>query len=213
MSFDPIAHLGTVARSVESLERAGKPAKAVVASRVYATDAADLWSALTTPARLARWFAPVSGELREGGRYQIEGNASGTITECVEPRRIVLTWEFADTVSWVEATLSPAAGGTRLELRHIAHVDAHWTQYGPGAGGVGWDLSLLGLARHLAEPGAVALPEADPDWMESAVAREFVRGASDGWADAAIADGQTESQARAAGERTRRFYTGETAPE
>lgn len=213
MRFDPLSQLGTTTRSIENLEYDGKPAKAIVASRRYSTDPADLWEALTTPARIARWFGQVSGDLRQGGRYQIKDNASGTITECVEHQRIALTWEFADTVSWVEATLAPDADGTRLELRHISHVDTHWEEYGPGAGGIGWELALLGLVRHLADPAADALLEADPGWMESAVAKDFIRGSGSGWAEAAISDGQAESEARAAAERTRRFYTGEAAPE
>ena len=213
MPFDPISQLGTTTRTIENLEYDGKPAKAIVASRLYPTDPADLWEALTTAGRIARWFGQVDGDLRQGGRYRIKDNASGTITECVEPRRIALTWEFADTVSWVEAALAPEAGGTRLELKHISHVDAHWEEYGPGAGGIGWELALLGLVRHLADPDADALLEADPGWMESAVAKAFISGSSSGWADAAIADGQAEAEARAAGERTRRFYTGEASSE
>lgn len=212
MPFDPLAQLGAVSRTIENLEREGKPAKAIVASRLYATDAADLWQALTSPDRLARWFGQVTGDLRLGGRYQIKDNASGAITECVEAHRIALTWEFADTVSWVEATLVPEAGGTRLELRHIAHIDAYWTEYGPGAGGVGWDLGLLGLARHLAEPAAAVPLEAEPGWLESQAASDFIRGASAGWAEAAIADGEAEDSARAAGERTRRLFSGEATP-
>lgn len=212
MPFDPLAQLGAVSRTIENLEREGKPAKAIVASRLYATDAADLWQALTSPDRLARWFGQVTGDLRLGGRYQVKDNAGGAITECIEPHRLALTWEFGDAVSWVEATLVPEAGGTRLELRHIAHIDAYWTEYGPGAGGVGWDLGLLGLARHFAEPAAQVPLEAEPDWMQSPVAKDVIRGASAGWAEAAIADGQTEDEARAAGERTRRLYTGETPP-
>lgn len=213
MSFDPTAYLGTTARAVETLEREGKPAKAIIASRLYPTDAADLWQALTSPARLARWFGQVTGDLHRGGRYDIKDNAGGTITECIEHHRIALTWEYADTVSWVEATLVPEAGGTRLELKHIALVDAFWTEYGPGAGGVGWDLALLGLVRHLAEPATEVLLESEPGWMESQVAKDFIRGASTSWAEAAIADGEPESKARDAGERTRRFYTGETPHE
>lgn len=48
-------------------------------SQSYATDVDDLWNACSTGERLARWFAPVSGELELGGRLRIEGNAAGTI--------------------------------------------------------------------------------------------------------------------------------------
>jgi uncharacterized protein YndB with AHSA1/START domain len=152
MAFVLAEHLALMVRSVDNLERDGKPAKAVVASRVYDTDPADLWDAVTRPERIRRWFAPVSGDLERNGRYQVEGNASGTITRCEPEKRFDLTWEFGGGVSWVEVTLTPESGGTRLELKHIAHVEDHWTTYGPGAVGVGWDLGFMGLARHLAEP-------------------------------------------------------------
>lgn len=45
MAFDLAVHLGAMTREVRNLERDGQPAKAVVASRVYDTDAADLWDA------------------------------------------------------------------------------------------------------------------------------------------------------------------------
>lgn len=101
MTFDLADHLGAMTRTVTNLERDGQPAKAVIASRVYPTDAADLWDALTRPERIKRWFAPVTGELKLGGRYQVENNAGGTITACEPAKRVVLTWEFGGTVSWV----------------------------------------------------------------------------------------------------------------
>jgi len=212
MSFDLAAHFGTMTRAVENTERDGKPAKAVIASRVYETDAADLWDALTRPERLKRWFTPISGDLKLGGKYQFEGNAGGTITECVPQERIAVTWEFAGGVSWVTVTLTPEGAGTRLELEHVAHIDPHWDQFGPGAVGVGWDLGFMGLARHLAEPSADLPQEAEANWHERPEAREFIRKASYDWGRAAMAAGEPEEQARASAERTRQFYTGEMTP-
>ena len=40
---------------------------AVRVEDVYDTDVDDLWQACTTPERLARWIAEVSGDLRVGG--------------------------------------------------------------------------------------------------------------------------------------------------
>ena len=40
---------------------------AVRVEDVYDTDIDDLWTACTTPDRLARWIAEVSGDLRVGG--------------------------------------------------------------------------------------------------------------------------------------------------
>ena len=78
--------IGAEFREVADRQWDGKPAKAVVAARVYDTDPKDLWDALTNPERIPRWFSPVTGELKLGGRYQIQGNAGGTITRCDPPR-------------------------------------------------------------------------------------------------------------------------------
>lgn len=40
-----------------------------------------MWDACTDPERIPRWFLPISGDLRLNGRYQLEGNAGGAITE------------------------------------------------------------------------------------------------------------------------------------
>ena len=183
----------------------------MLAGRSFDTDIADAWVALTDAERIPRWFAPVSGDLRLGGRYQIEGNAGGTITECEPPRRLALTWEFGGGVSWVAVTLAEEEGGTtHLELEHIAVVDSEfekfWDQFGPGAVGVGWDLSLLGLAEHL-ESGWNKPPETDTEWVGSDNYKAFVDGSSSGWRDAAIASGEDGETARGAAERTTTAYT------
>ncbi|MBI4922176.1 MAG: SRPBCC family protein [Devosia nanyangense] len=208
MSFDLAAHMNAMTRVVRNLERDGKPAKAVVASCVYDTDAADLWDALTSKERLPRWFLPVSGELKLGGRYQFEGNAGGTITECEPRRRIAATWEFGGGTTWVNVTLTPAGQGTRLELEHIAHVDPRWGQFGPGAVGVGWDMGFMGLGRHIAEPVAAVAAEGMA-WIAGAEGKDYIRQASAAWGEAAIAGGDSLDAARTAAEATRKAYSGE----
>src|SRR5262245_56068051 len=151
MPTDFATYIGVVTRVVESCQRDGRPARKLIASRSYDTVPDDLWDALTNQTRLPRWFVPVSGDLRLGGKYQIKGNASGTITHCEPPTSFSVTWEYGGEVSWVTVTLAPErAGRTHLTLEHVAHVDdSRWAEFGPGAAGVGWDLTLLGLAKHL----------------------------------------------------------------
>ena len=143
--------IGAVTRVVGDREYEGKPAKVVVAKRTYDTTPDDLWDALTNAERIPRWFLPVSGDLRLGGRYQLKGNAGGTITQCEPPKSLGVTWEFGGQTSWVNVRLTArAAERTELELEHIAHVpDDFWRQFGPGAVGVGWDLALMGLGEHV----------------------------------------------------------------
>ena len=209
--FDLAAHMKTMTRIVEDLERDGKPARAVVASRVYDTDTEDLWDALTNAERLPRWFLPVSGELKLGGRYQLEGNAGGTITECVPQRKIATTWEFVGNVSWLTLTLEGEGSGTRLTLEHVAHVDEAWEkQYGPGATGVGWDGAFMGLARHLATGEAVT--EKAAEYHLTSEGKSFYATSAKAWGEADVAAGKPQADAMAAAERTRQFYTGEAAP-
>jgi uncharacterized protein YndB with AHSA1/START domain len=209
--LDPVMTAGLVTREVRTGERDGVTTRIVVARRTYATDQGDLWQAVTAPERIPRWFLPVSGELRLGGRYQLEGNAGGVIEACDGPEHLAVTWEFAEQVSWLDVTLEQGADGTTLELAHEAPVDPDfWQQYGPGAGGVGWDLGLLGLGLHL-DAGEPVDPAQAEAWSVSPQGIEFVRHAAHGWAEAAIADGDDPAAAREAAERTVASYT--TLPE
>ncbi len=203
VDFDP----GAVKRSVSWLERDGRTASAVALSRSYAMTAEDLWDAITDGERISRWFLTISGELRLGGRYQLEGNAGGVITACEPLSHFALTWEFAGDVSWVDVYISDdGRGRTKLTLTHTALLSAHWDEYGPGAAGVGWELTLLGLAIH-AEQASETLSD-ETAFVTSPEGLAFIAGSSVGWGDAAVAAGTPPADARAAARRTTAFYTG-----
>jgi len=144
-----------------------------------------------------------------GGRYQLEGNAAGTIERCDPPRGFTATWEYGGDVTWIELRLSPEPdGGTRFELEHIAHVeDERWAQFGPGAVGVGWDLALIGLTVHLASGGSRD-PHEVMAWSTSEEGRRFMSASSERWRDASVAAGTDRAAAEAAADRTTAFYTG-----
>jgi uncharacterized protein YndB with AHSA1/START domain len=184
-------------------------ARVLTTSQSYTATVEDLWDACTSAERLPRWFLPVSGDLRPGGRYQLEGNAGGTIQRCDPPRSFAVTWEYGDEVTWLEVRLTPEGDErTRLTLGHVAHVsDERWLQYGPGAMGVGWDLGLLGLRLHLAT-GAPNDAGEFAAWTTSPEGADFVTASSRGWGDASVAAGTPADEARAARERTTAFYTG-----
>ena len=116
-------------------------------------------------------------------------------------------------MSWVTVTLAPEGAGTRLELEHVAPLSPHWDSYGPGAVGVGWDLSFLGLSAHLERPGDDVRAEGLAGWETSETAKSLVHSASDDWGRAAIAAGEDREHALKAAEATRRFYTGEAPVE
>jgi uncharacterized protein YndB with AHSA1/START domain len=210
MKIDVTRAIGAVTREVASRDYDGRPARVVVVTRDYATTMDDVWDALTNPERIPRWFMPVSGELRLGGRYQLTGNAGGTVTSCDPPRSFGLTWEYGGSVSWVTVQLAEKDGRTELKLEHLAHVgpDDRWDQFGPGAAGVGWDMGLLGLTEHLSGAPRVT-PEDGMQWAMSDEGRQFIAQSSDDWGRASIAAGTPEADARAAAERTRAAYTGE----
>lgn len=179
--MDVLRFIGAVTREVRSVEKDGRPARVVVAACSYDTTIEDLWDCITSPERIPRWFLLVSGDLRLGGRYQLQGNAGGQMI-------------------WVRVELTELSdGGAELRLEHTVPVDDHWNQYGPGATGIGWELALMGLSRHV--EGHV-MPKQPPD------TKDLVRRSSDEWCRASIAAGTNEEAARAAAARTTKFYAG-----
>lgn len=203
---------GAEFRKVENREHLGKPAIVAILTRSYDTTVEDLWDAITTPERLARWFMPVEGDLKVGGRYQLKGNAGGTITRCDRPEALDVTWEIMGGTSWVQVRLAPDGKRARLTLEHIAHKEGigeeHLKKYGPAATGIGWDLALEGLRQHLASGGAALDPQAFQAWTLSAEGKAFVQKCGEAWAEAHIASGADPEEARAQAQRTIAFYTG-----
>jgi uncharacterized protein YndB with AHSA1/START domain len=195
--IDVEEQINAVSREVGGRTLAAGEARSVTISRTYRDAVEDVWDACTNAERVPRWL-PVSGDLRLGGRFEIENNASGTIETCEPPRSFSATWEFGGQVSWITLTLTATDGGTRFALEHVAHVDdALWEQFGPGAVGIGWDLLVLDLTRHLA---------GDTDEFD---APRLMTLASIAWADtAAAAEGKDAAWASAAADATTAFYTG-----
>ena len=209
MEFEVEYTLGAVNRVVSFTEREGQTAGAVTLSRSFDAAIEDVWDGVTNVERISRWFTPVSGELELGGRFQLEGNASGTIMACERLSHFAVTWEFGGDVSWVDVSLEATEEEqVRLALTHTAILSAHWDEYGPGAAGVGWEWGLLGLAIHLEHPAA-PMPGA-AEFVASDSGRAFFAGSSEGWAQAAISAGADSDTALAAAKRTTAFYTGES---
>lgn len=124
----------------------------------YDTDIDDLWSALTDPQRLARWYAKVDGDLRVGGEFTATVPASGwdgrgRIDVCDPPQKLVVTmWEHEGAEGVVAAELVAHKDHTTLVIeRRGIPMDLVW------AYGTGWQEHMEDLAAHLAgqEP---------PDW-------------------------------------------------
>ncbi|MEU4680044.1 SRPBCC family protein [Micromonospora sp. NPDC023737] len=208
--IDASEQINAVRRQVGSRTLEAGEARVTTISQTYDAPIEDVWDACTNAERIPRWFLPVSGELRLGGRYQLQGNAGGVVETCDPPHSFTATWEYGNEVSWIEVRLTTQEGDrTRFELDHIAHVDDdRWAQFGPGAVGIGWDLGLLGLATYFGAAGAGVRPEDAEAWSASAEGRAFMTLASERWCEASVAAGTDPDAARAAADRVTAFYTG-----
>ncbi|WP_229401741.1 SRPBCC family protein [Micromonospora okii] len=209
--IDATHQISAVQRRLGSRVLPAGEARVLTISQTYDASVADVWDACTDPARIARWFLPVSGELRLHGRYQLEGNAGGVVQRCDPPESFAATWEMGEQVSWIEVRLTPEPGErTRFTLEHVAHVDeVVWERFGPGAVGIGWDMGLLGLATHLRDGGDARQEGAA--WVASDEAREFMAASGRAWCEADVASGTDPAEAAAAAERTLAAYTGAPA--
>lgn len=121
---------------------------AVLIRRTYDSGISDVWEALTDPDRVKRWFMPLTGDLRPGGSFHLEGNASGEILECEPPHRVKVT--FGGPTSIVELRLtSEGEDRTSLELEHTVPIEM--AQSGAGAlyVGPGWDGGFVALDLYL----------------------------------------------------------------
>jgi uncharacterized protein YndB with AHSA1/START domain len=158
--------------------------------RSYTATPEEVWDAVADPERLRRWFLPVTGELKVGGSFQLEGNAGGEILACEAPILLRVTW--GDPSSVVELRLA-AAGPDRtdLELAHTVPV----ALAGSGAGalyvGPGWDLAVLALGRHLTGGGAI--DESGPEGVE------LGRASVEAWTAAVERSGTATAEEIAAG--------------
>ena len=132
-------------------------ADAVTFERDYDTDVDDLWAALVDPDRLARWFAPVSGDLRLGGTVEVafdDAPARFVVEVCEAPTTLQVSWLHADRRSTVRARLSTVAESlTRLTLVH-ERLTSSAPEYAAG-----WHWYLDSLSLHT---GRAVDPR--PDW-------------------------------------------------
>ncbi len=130
----------------------------------YDTGIDDLWSALTDPQRLVRWYGRVEGDLRVGGEFSAFVTASGwegrgRIDVCVRPRKLEVTmWEKEGAEGVVAAELVAAGNETILVIeRRGIPLDLVW------AYGAGWHVHVEDLAAHLARKQSA---NSDTRWGE-----------------------------------------------
>ncbi|HEX9519941.1 MAG TPA: SRPBCC family protein [Streptosporangiaceae bacterium] len=127
----------------------------------YDTHIDDLWSALTDPRRLARWYGQVEGDLRPGGEFRLyiesaDLEGTGRVEACEPPRRLLVTTRETDE-SWrkgrgaqpfdeaIEATLTADGDQTVLVIEVLGMPLDKIAFYG-----VGWQIHAENLAAYLA---------------------------------------------------------------
>jgi uncharacterized protein YndB with AHSA1/START domain len=127
----------------------------------YDTDADDLWSALTDPGRLARWYGQVDGDLRPGGEFRLyiesaDLDSTGRVEACEPPRRLLVTTRETDESfqrgrgaspfdASIEATLTADGDHTILVIEVSGMPLDKIAFYGAG-----WQIHAENLAAHLA---------------------------------------------------------------
>ncbi|MFE0628547.1 SRPBCC domain-containing protein [Streptomyces sp. NPDC058864] len=203
-----VDEINAIHRATGNRDVSGEEARTVLLRRTYDAIVEDVWDACTTAERIGRWFLPVTGDLRLGGQYQLQGNAGGEVLRCEPPKLLRVSWVMGGAPGFSEVEVRLTAQDeerTVLELEHVAVVPpGMWDQFGPGAVGVGWDLGLLGLGRYLA--GDAIGPEKAGEWQFSDEAREFMTLSSRAWGAAYAASGAPEDTAAAAVTATTGFY-------
>jgi uncharacterized protein YndB with AHSA1/START domain len=127
----------------------------------YDTGIDDLWSALTDPGRLARWYGEVAGDLRPGGQFRLhvpdaDSDHAGRVEECEPPRRLrVGTRETDESYQRgqgvppydeiLEATLT-AVGDQTVLVIEVRGMPLDAVAYY----GAGWQIHAENLAAYLA---------------------------------------------------------------
>jgi uncharacterized protein YndB with AHSA1/START domain len=112
----------------------------------------DVWSALTDPRRLARWYGEVDGDLRPGGEYRAHVFASGwegtgRVQACEPPRRLVVTGKELDEPDEDVTEITLAADGDQTIL--LLDQRGLPLDY-VGAYGAGMQVHVEDLGAHLA---------------------------------------------------------------
>jgi uncharacterized protein YndB with AHSA1/START domain len=136
----------------------------------------EVWSALTEPERLARWYGEVEGELRVGGAYSARVHASGwegtgRVEACEPPRRFVVVSKEPDDPNEDSVEVRLTVDGDRtvlvVEQRGLP-LDLLW------AYGAGLQIHVEDLAAHIAGRGRVdagtRFDELKPAYTELAAA-------------------------------------------
>lgn len=127
----------------------------------HGTGIDDLWSAISDPGQVARWYGEVEGDLRPGGEFRLHVPVSGwygtgRVLECDAPHRLVVRTRETDESyqagegaepfdDAITATVRADGGGAVLALE-IRGVPLDKIEFY----GAGWQLHVETLVNYLA---------------------------------------------------------------
>ncbi|WP_298179241.1 SRPBCC domain-containing protein [Saccharomonospora sp.] len=151
---------------------------ALVLRRRFPRPVDTVWRAITEPDLIRAWFAPVTGHLRVGEAFEVEGHAEGTVLECVPPHLFTVTWD--DETNVVVRLASDEQGDTVLELVHTGLPSDGAVRRGPM-----WDVIVASLDRFVSGDTADDLTT----WRASAEVQVFAQHSVSAWVTATEASG------------------------
>ena len=134
---DVNAQIAAVNRGLQTMDVDGEPARVQTLAQTYPSPIDDVWDAVTTADRIARWFLPVSGDLRLGGHFQLEGNAGGEVQECAPPADGAAHYRDHLDVRRRTGLVGHRASRLAARRRHRGRARAHREGRGRARGDVG----------------------------------------------------------------------------
>jgi uncharacterized protein YndB with AHSA1/START domain len=145
--------------------------------REYRWPISEVWSAITTPERAARWLGELRGTRAVGEQLTLVlGESDGehaalVVEECREPHRLAVSWQFPGTRrTAVQVDLSEAGPHrTRVVLVHSG-----WAAEEVAGYGCGWQHYVDSLDAYLAGAPLPAFedyyPATLPEWRQRVTA-------------------------------------------
>ena len=126
---------------------------------VYATDAQDLWEAITRPERLARWIGDVEGDLRVGGEFAARltsgWEGAGVVEVCDAPHNLRVRMQRpGEEPTVMEAHLTAEGDSTRLVIEERGLPIPDYADHGAG-----WQAHIEDLQAHIRD-------EEPADWAQ-----------------------------------------------
>lgn len=147
-------------RILGSLRSAGGKGVVRMEDRI-AAGIADVWAALTDPARLRHWYGEIEGDLRVGGEYRARLFASGwdgtgRIEACDPPGRLLVTSSEPDQpdVHATEVWLTAEGEHTTLVVEERGMPLDYLAAYGAGVQIHVEDLEAYLAGRERCDAGA-----------------------------------------------------------